>query len=692
MKHLLFSVLVLILTASGAVSAEIKETDYLFEAMTVTARGYAVSQSDTPGSVGVATEKDISLAPKGSIVDALEKIPGITRSGDSPWGQDISIRGLSGPSVVVLLNGKRINTATDMNARLGFINPADVARIEVLKGPVSALYGSGSTGGVVNIITRKATFTDAVEAHGRVAGSGSTNPAGGSAYANISVSGADAWGLASGAFRDYSDTYGGHSDRVDHSGYEDRQGRAMFAAQPWSPLTLSLEAMQSRGDELGMPGGVSSMPALARVRFLRTDFTFASLDANLNLDSRYFKALDANFYYTKNKRRVRIDTIPAGSALPYPVELSPMADHETFGGKLQTTVEAGRHTLVAGADFWTWEADSTRVRNLRVPPALSSTGYLDLHDRPFPHAKQVSIGIFAEDDWNISDAFTLNTGARLDRLNTHNNPLYNITPQNYSRGGDELFGYKDEDDIGWHLHAGITWKMTPAWSQSVLFASSYRAADVMERFKYLNLGGGVEMYGNPDLDPEQSFYGEYALRYTKRPFKADLRLFANIVTDYIAEKQMTATRIELANVDDARIYGAELDLRWDFHDRFGAYGNVAALYGRDESNSRALPGIAPVNGLIGLDFTHPGGFWARIESELIAPQRSTPEGVDSTKGVILLNAAAGYTFHGGPLKHNIALGLDNIFDTQYYNYLAQQRGMRLWEPGISAMINYSVDF
>jgi hemoglobin/transferrin/lactoferrin receptor protein len=234
--------------------------------------------------------------------------------------------------------------------------------------------------------------------------------------------------------------------------------------------------------------------------------------------------------------------------------------------------------------------------------------------------------------------------------------------------------------------------MNEAWSQSLLLASSYRAADILERFKYLNIGGTVEMFGNPDLDPEQSFYAEYALRYNARPFKADLRLFANIITDYIAEKRISANRIELDNVDDARIYGAELNMRWDFHDYFGVYGNVAALYGKDEEYNQALPGIAPVTGKLGVDFTHPSGFWARLESDMLAPQRSTPDNVESTKGVILLDAAAGYTFHTGTLKHEISISLDNIFDTKYYNYLAQQRGLRVWEPGFAAMINYAVEF
>jgi hemoglobin/transferrin/lactoferrin receptor protein len=401
--------------------------------------------------------------------------------------------------------------------------------------------------------------------------------------------------------------------------------------------------------------------------------------------------VEANFYYTENKRRVSVDNIAPGTTLPYPLELSPSADHETYGGKMQTSIEAGKHTLVTGADFWTWKVHSTRIREMRVPPLLSPGGYLALHDSPVPKAEQISIGLFAEDNWRIDDAFTLNVGARLDHLHTESDPMYNVTPANYTRGGDKLYGHKNEVDLGWHLHAGLTWKMTEAWSQSLLLASSYRAADVMERFKYINLGGGIELYGNPNLDPEQSYYAEYALRYNAQPFKADLRLYANIITDYIAEKRVSPSRIELDNVDDARIYGTELDLRWDFHDYFGVYGNVAALYARDQENNQALPGVAPVTGRIGVDFTHPSGFWARLESDMIAPQRSTPDNVDDTKGVMLLGAAAGYSFQTGAIKHDISLSLDNIFDTRYYNYLAQQRGIRVWEPGFAAMLNYAVE-
>ncbi len=697
MKRIYGTLLLLgVLTAALAAPAAGAENEaVMMDPVTVTARGYAASQSDTPGSVGVVTEKEITLAPKGSIADSLTRIPGLTRTGDSPWGQDISIRGLAGPSVIILLDGKRINTATDMNARLGFINPEDVERVEVLKGPVSALYGSGSIGGVVNIITRKGKFSKDFEAHGRLAASGSTNPGGGDAYANISLSGERGWGFASGAFRNYGDTFGGENSWVPNSQFKDKQGRGMFGVKPWDPLTIEVQVMQSTGDNIGLPGGVSSMPALAKVTYPSSEFTFASIDAALQVDASVLKTIDANFYYTRNKRRVRVDDIPPQSSPQYPnaypLELKPSADHETYGGKLQGTFEAGGHTIVAGADFWTWSVSSERTRSMwRRAPA---GGPITFTDHPTPDADQYSIGLFAEDNWKLSSDWTLNLGGRLDYLRTKADPMYLVSPApgpgNTTK--TQLYDDTNEKDLGWHLHAGLTWKMNSAWSQSALIASSYRAADLMERFKYIDLGGGRVLYGNPELDPEQSIYGEYGLHYDKKPFRADLRLFANIVTNYIAEKQVSANRYELDNVDDARIYGAELETRWQFHDNWGLYGNVAALYGKDKENDQALPGIAPISGLLGVDFKYKG-FWARLEGKGIAPQRSTPEGVEKTDGVITMNAALGYDFTTAMFKHSVSLTLDNIFDARYYNYLAHQRGYTVWEPGFSASLNYSIEF
>ncbi|MDL2283981.1 TonB-dependent receptor [Oxalobacter sp. OttesenSCG-928-P03] len=675
-----------------AFAEEPDKNEVAMDPVLVTARGYATSQSNTPGGVAVVTEREIALAPKGSIVDALQRIPGIARTGDSPWAQDISIRGLSGPSVVVLLNGKRINTATDLNFRLGIINPADVERIEVLKGPVSALYGTGSIGGVVNIITRKPSLTSGKEVHGRVALSGSSNPEGGNAYGNVSLSGPAASGLVAGAWRDYSDTYGGHHTNVPNSEFRDKQARAVFNLKPYENLMLSFEALKSVGHDIGIPGGPSSMPELARVMYPRTEFSFLSMDATLDVNAQYLKMLEASFYYSENKRHVQVDRIPPATTGAYPLELRPRTHHENWGGKVQGTFEAGAHTLVSGLEFWRWSVETSRYRSIFRP--AQAGGPIQFYDNTMPDPTQTSFSLFAEDNWEVSKTLTVNLGGRLEYLNTKATSMYEITPvpNSNSTQARKLYDSTDEDDYGYHLHAGLTWRADKNWSHSFLVATSYRAADLMERFKYVNLGGSLgALYGNPNLDPERTYYAEYGLRYDNPGFHAGVRLFANIITDYIAEKRVSPTRIELDNVDDARIYGAEVDARWQFHRNWAVYGDVTALYGRDKQKDQALPGVAPISGQIGLDYRQ-NGFWANVNSRMIAPQNSTPENVETAKGVILLNAALGYRFESQGLKHDFSLTLDNIFDTRYYNYLANQRGYRVWEPGIVVALNYSVSF
>jgi hemoglobin/transferrin/lactoferrin receptor protein len=302
-----------------------------------------------------------------------------------------------------------------------------------------------------------------------------------------------------------------------------------------------------------------------------------------------------------------------------------------------------------------------------------------------PDPTQTSVSLFAEDNWELSDRLVASLGARFEYLNLDTKEIVLApNPQPYDS--------TSKNDYGYHFHAGLTWQADKNWTHSLLLATSYRAADLMERFKYVNLGGSLgTLHGNPDLNPEQTYYTEYGLRYERKAFRAGMRLFFNIITDYIAEKRVRSDRIELHNVDDARIYGAEFDARWQFHRNWAVYGDVTALYGRDRQNDQALPGVAPVSGHIGIDYKKQG-FWANINTHMIAPQRSTPEKVDSTKGAVLLNVAAGYQFESQGIKHDFSLTLNNIFDIQYYNYLANQRGSRVWEPGIAVALNYNMSF
>jgi hemoglobin/transferrin/lactoferrin receptor protein len=650
----------------------------------VSARGYATEALDIPGGVEVAGDDELNRGSRhGSLADALDAFPGISRTGESPYAQDISIRGLSGPSIVILVNGKRINTATDINARLGYINPADVERIEVLKGPLSALYGSGSTGGVVNIITRKPSeFRPEAEASGRITLSGSSNPEGGLGYGYLAVSSPRVSASISAGYRQFGKVYGFDRNEVPNSQFQDVQGRASLSWKPSDKLILTSEFIRSLVHDAGIPGGSSAMPNIARISYPRGEFTLISEDMELSLDRENLKKIEASLYFTSNRRRVRIDNV--GPATPQPIELWPKADHDTYGGKLSSTWNFGNNTLVTGLDFWTWKMESSRRRTVRV-----GTNYFTSIDHPSPKTEQVSIGAFASDTLELTQDLSLYFGGRLDRLRTKNEALFFVNPVNFSQR--LLFDAGSKSDLGWQLHLGGVWRSDSGITNSFLVSSAYRAADIMERFKYINLAGLYELYGNPDLDPERSAFFEYKLGYDKGPIETSLSVFMNLISDYIAEKAETPSVRRLYNIESARIYGTEFSASYSFPRDFKLSGSLAYLYGDDRANDQPLPGVAPLDIKLSLEYSPPSGFWAGISHRRIGAQTRTPLGVSPSKKADVTSLQLGYLY-AGRVTHDLSLVVDNLFDEEYKNYLANERGYTIWEPGLSASINYTFSF
>ncbi len=109
---------------------------------------------NSPFAELIVDKEEIQIRPAVSLADILQNEPGISLIRDGIWGTEISIRGLNRENIITLIDGNRVVTSTDVAARLSMINLNDINRVEVIKGASSSIYGSGATGGIVNIITK----------------------------------------------------------------------------------------------------------------------------------------------------------------------------------------------------------------------------------------------------------------------------------------------------------------------------------------------------------------------------------------------------------------------------------------------------------------------------------------------------------------------------------------------------------
>ena len=137
------------------------ETDSSLPPVVVTATRVPTPDVDIPAGVTVITRQQIDTDGYNTLVDALQQVPGLHVSpSGGPGGQaSVFIRGTNSDHVLVLRDGMPINDASDPSGAFNFgvDTLSDVQRIEVIRGPMAALYGSAAIGGVINIITRRGT-------------------------------------------------------------------------------------------------------------------------------------------------------------------------------------------------------------------------------------------------------------------------------------------------------------------------------------------------------------------------------------------------------------------------------------------------------------------------------------------------------------------------------------------------------
>lgn len=152
MKHV-FACLIVIITISAAA----QDSTTALENITVTATLSQSRQKETGRNITVISGDLFQKLPVHSVDELLRYVPGIEAQQRGPQGSqtDIVIRGGTFQQVLVIIDGIKLNDPLTghFNAYIP-IHAGEIERIEILKGPAAALYGSEAVGGVINIITK----------------------------------------------------------------------------------------------------------------------------------------------------------------------------------------------------------------------------------------------------------------------------------------------------------------------------------------------------------------------------------------------------------------------------------------------------------------------------------------------------------------------------------------------------------
>ncbi|WP_345426092.1 TonB-dependent receptor domain-containing protein [Halioxenophilus aromaticivorans] len=498
-------ILASLLSASTALAQSDAATDSEIEQVVVTAAGYQQKIIDAPASISVVTAEQLRKQAYTSIVDAVRDIPGVYVNGGGNM-QDISIRGMDDAYTLYLVDGRPISAGRNINTngsdggkQIAMPPLAMIERVEVIRGPMSSLYGSEAMGGVINIITRATPQ----EWTGNVAANyvNSMNDITNDEYTtDLYLAGSlidNVLGLAvTGSLE--------HTDESDFSGGDDGA-----SSQP------ELDT-QRFGGELTWQANQSNRIGLsydyANTEFDRTPGKSISADSDpsnyeyekelltLTHDGSYGALTTSTFLQQDTSKRVQTDD----------------KEEEIVTLNTQMNYAAGPHIYTFGGRYKTEElVDETNgLLSANVAGAVATV------DRWIA-------AVFAEVEWNFFDDIAITTGLRYD--------------------DDELFGGHVSPRIygNWTISDSLTLKtgVSTGYSQPSL-------PNATEGFGRGTGGGGSPnlspsgdsisralIVGNSELEPETSINYEMGLHYHDRDkgLSSSVTVYQTDFKDKIAE-------------------------------------------------------------------------------------------------------------------------------------------------------------
>lgn len=651
--------------------------------VTVTAKGYEADELDTPSAT---LRLDANRAPTNQSVGSLFRSqPGTAVHGDGSWGQNPVLRGLKKESIVLQVDGVRLNSAQPQGALASFASLGLLDSIEVVKGPGSVLHGSGALGGAVNLRTPEAEFSDRPSIGGRFSASAGSVDDSVGGRAILQLANRDHALVLGATGRDVGD-YDTPEGRVENSGFSSGAFLLKYAFRLTDGHRLKLNVQGQEDRDVWYPGSAKPGPNPA----LGT-LTIHSPRQERELYEVAYEGevgpgtLETSLYRQEVFRQIR--------AWSSGLERNQVWNDVTFttdGGRIQYRLPLGeRHLLTLGVEAWEMSGDPERFQ---YTPPLSDNA---VATSPFRNGVIESRGVFVQDEIMFDD-WTLMLGARYDSV-TGDADVKGSEPNATSEGLRN-----ESDTLSWSL--GAIYNASPMLNPYVSLGSAYRAPDMRERFEDAARGDGYFHIGNPQLDPERSTSLELGLKGRSERGEYRLAAFHTRIDDYIAGRITGATNAQnqpikrTENLDRVEIQGVEAGfvLPLDGQLAGGHWqldGSLTWLRGTNKQDDEPLYQMPSHEATLGIGQHPPAGFHWHAQVRGVASQDRTADifsnGTErATPGYATADLGVGWHFGPAAGLSSLEVGLEvnNLFDRGYREHLIDQpEGGELLAPGRGAV-------
>lgn len=657
-----------------------------------------VSVFDTPNLGTIISQRDLIERQPTDMVQALQNEVGVLMQQTARGQASPFVRGLTGQQVLLLVDGVRLNNATyraGTNQYFNLIDPGQVERIEVMRGPGSVLWGSDAIGGVINVVTRspdrqRCDYTGA----GFIERFGTADT---SSYTRGNVEGWFSRGglFGGGSYLNVNDLdTGGELGRQPFTSYQQHAADLKFQRMVGDDALLTVAVQHFRQNNLprsdrfapfvfGPPAG-SPRPTFfdPQVR----DLVYIRFEGLAR--SEFFDTYSSTVSYSFNREFVREERsstrVDVGQfeddMIGYTLALA--KDLDVFG------------RLVYGVDFYHDEVGAWRNR---LNPA---TGAVTPDNPQFPDGSRYDrAGAFARWEAELLPRLTGTAGVRYENDEA-------AGTINQVRGTPTPFDRSYHD---WVATAGLVFELNPMLHLVGNYSEGYRPPNLDDLTADNPVLQNAADLPSLDVQPEHARTYEVGLKLDTPRLRGQIFQFWTRLDDNILRQAVDSQGNPVPNVIgpygtvipgssnfiranfDCYVYGTELLGEYLLHDGWSVYGNFWYTLGQDLDRDEPLSRIPPLQGTVGLRWRDPSRMrWFDVYTWMVARQDrySAQNNIDArfplggTPGYATFNLRMGTTLDTRH-QQRLSLNLENITDKGY-----RVLGSGVDGPGFNAILGY----